>query len=519
VTDDDGDDGGRRDDDPVIALLDVEVDDEELSWHLDVRSRTRVVHTDKDRAQLRLGERRRATVSLLADLLHNEADLERKEQLQDDRYEDLLTVVGHELFDLLFVERVREAIAAQLRALRDRELDLFRIKLSFEGHHREWLAGLPWEYARTPPGDKRLGRNGVFLAERAELVLSRRVQVPDARKLGDVHWPVTVLLVSSSPDDGSEPSASLTRVDATAIKEKFETLQQAGLIRLHTLIEEPPQHPSPTYEWRVTRQAVRAEIRKRDPVIVHFIGHGRSFGGRGQLALADSSGQVDWIPDADFAQLVQQSGRFKLAFLQACESALPDPYVSFSGVARSLAAAGLPAVVGMQYRVEGTIANAFATAFYEALTKGRAIDVAVDAGRRQIQDRYSGRDRRAFGLPVVYLSSDDSLTDPNAKPPNPRRTPAVDRGDSSAAMLCPRCQISLSLTAIMCRRCGLRVVCSECGSRYPEPLTDRWCEQGHKLVQTPFEEDSILTATTAGAGAAAGSALATLTVLQGEGGT
>ena len=98
----------------------------------------------------------------------------------------------------------------------------------------------------------------------------------------------------------------------------------------------------------------------------------------------------------------------KLAFLQACETAsaaAPDPYVSFSGVARQLAALGLPAVIAMQYRIKAELATAFADAFYDALiTENKPVDMAVEAGRQAIGDVHDDRDRLAFGLPVVYLS-------------------------------------------------------------------------------------------------------------------
>lgn len=505
----------------TISLLEMEVIDKRLRWAL-----YRCTGDDHERiagntVELLLSARRQKTITMLSDLLRHAEDGSRRDALSPDLYDDLLRVVGHELFDLLFWGGdIRSSVADQLAQLRDRHVQLFRITLTFKGDTEAFFARLPWEYACTPVGDADLPEEGVFLAQRAELVLSRHLNIRRSRRLEYASWPIPVLLVVSSPeqDPADDKRCKLMAVNPTQIVHKLIGLEEQGFIQLHRLIEEPPEHPDPNYAWRVTRGAVAEMVEQRDPVIVHFLGHGRNFEGAGHLAFARDDGTVDWVPDHEFARLVEKSPRFNLAFLQACESALPDPYVSFSGVARHLAGKGLPAVVAMQYGVRSSTANLFAGAFYDALlTERLAIDHAVEKGRARILGDADENIRLSFGLPVVYLSSDRGLTDPSAMPPNQHRNPALEGKGSGDAIPCPRCGQEMTSSQKVCRWCGLRVRCGKCESRFEDPDRDRFCADcGQRLDQTPYDDDTIKRAPGVVVGAATKPARATLTALQGE---
>lgn len=480
----------------MIARLEMTVTDGHLSWRLEERDGEEADSPTVGGGSLDLRPRRRANLTMLSDLLRHAEDGTRRDALSSDLYRDLLRVVGHELFDLLFYDpALRNKVAIQLTQLRDRKVALFRIVLSFDGDHSGFLAGLPWEYICTPVGDEEFGPQGVFLAQTAELVLSRHLQIARARTFENTNWPVRVLLIASSPnyDPDDEHHRTLNPVVATQMLTKLTELDQAGYIDLHQLVEDPHDHPVEGHEWQVTRQAVIDKVREIDPTILHFLGHGRNFRGAGHLAFAFPNGAVDWIPDSEFADLINRAPSFNLAFLQACESALPDPYVSFSGVANHLAGRGLPAVVAMQYRVRSSIANQFASKFYDALLIDRLpVDHAVERGRESILGRADPHERMSFGLPVVYLSTYRGLGNRQAQSPEPHRALVLDRNDVEDVVACVRCGEPIRNGDKVCRWCGLRRRCSQCGHTFGSPEAQRFCETcGESLNQSALDEDKV----------------------------
>ena len=414
----------------------------------------------------------------------------------------MLSVVGQELFSLLFVDGLRGEVAQALNKLKEGQLDLLRIKLWFSGSHEEWLASLPWEYVRTPAGDTQFDGRGVFLSQHAELVLSRRVQSPSLRRFGQDQRPLTVLLVSPNPGkpeigpDGEPVPGQMDPVDPGRVVDKLQELEAKGLIKLQQLVDDPPGFPDPDYEW-VTRRRLRERMRQDPkPVVIHFVGHGRSREGHGELLFAKEDGSADWVDDETFAGIVGKSQTVKLAFLQACETAsagAPDPYVSFSGVARQLAALGLPAVIAMQYRIKAELATAFADAFYDALiTDNKPVDMAVEAGRQAIEDVHDDRDRLAFGLPVVYLTADhEGIAAGGAL-----RGSAVSRGDVPQPKPCVRCETLLEASDNGCRTCGLKLRCVNpaCTKQplFRDPLQDQYCSECMAPAnQPPWGADRI----------------------------
>ena len=383
------------------------------------------------------GRRAGAKIDLLVDLLRHHSDLTHDDLISDALYAKLLAAAGRELFELLFVGGLNADVAQALGRFTEEEIDLLRVKLSFEGHSQPWLAGLPWEYLHTPLGDAHFDEPGVFLWDQAELMLSRRLEARNVRPIGDA-TPLNVLLVCPRPPHRGDEDPEVEQVDPTKVIEKFQTLAAKGKIRLHTLIDDPSEEPVERPE-RVTRSALlrRVKDKTQAPVILHFLGHGRNFGGEGQLLLSRADGTQDWIDARHFADSVKRRS-VKLVFLQACESALPDQYIPFSSVAERLALSGRPAVVAMQYRIKTELATAFTEGFYdELLLNNSPIDVAVEAGRVRIDGEMDDRDRLAFGLPVVYLASHEGMLLDEQSAPGEE---PVDRKDQPRASdPCPNC--------------------------------------------------------------------------------
>jgi CHAT domain len=511
-----------------IVLIDIAVRGELIAWDV-FDDWSGVANYDRrDDTNLELSDQRRRVITLLADLLQFHSDQDKADRVSKELYKELLAVVGQQLFDLLFVGQLRQEVSTALKKLRVGELNLLRIKLWFSGTHERWLASLPWEYVRTPASDSAFDQQGLFLSQHAELVLSRRVQAPIMRKLGQDKKGFTVLLVSPNPTrnevdtGGAAPSPGrLDPVDPRKLVEYFQTLHDDREVNLVSLVDTPPEHPDPEYEW-VTRDRLRRVLDKEPkPVIVHFLGHGRVRKGRGELLFATENGTQDWVDDQTFTDILAKSKVLKLVFLQACESAsapTADQYVSFSGVARNLAVSGVPAVIGMQYRIKAETSTKFASAFYESLIRSNVpVDLAVEKGRQEIQDVHNDIERLAFGLPVLYLAADhQGLTAPvTAAGINP-----VSRGDSVELWPCPRCGTSLRSDAIGCRSCLLKLRCMNDACRekpfYPDPLRDRVCEQCFAPAnQPPWDPDQasgVETPVTSAAGADA--ARAVLSVLR-----
>ena len=479
----------------------------------------------RDPEKMELSERRRQTVDLLAGLLQYSTDIEltaidlerTRDKAGEKLYRSLLLVVGHELFNLLFVGQLRDCVFDALKQLRDGKLDRLRIELTFTGNNEEWLASLPWEYARTPP-EGRVFPKGVFLSERAELILSRRLNMKSFRPLGSDQWPVPVLLVCSSPPLGA--NEGLEPVYAYRVREKLEQLEKSGVVHLETLIESPfPAHPGPADTAVVTREAFQLKVLESQPVLVHFIGHGRCSNGTGELAFANPDGTVQWVDDDQFQRDVNKSRSLALVFLQACKSALPDPYVSFSGVARAVAASGVPAVVGIQYRITAGAANTFAGAFYDGIFKN-SVSSAVQAARRTMAEM-TDDDHLAFGLPVLYLSGDGTLAHAPTEMPASQRAVRLDRPDQAGkTFICLRCSAELTgPKQKVCQHCGLRLICPEpgCEERYVDPINDKFCRNCQAPVrrQPPYPDDALdVVARLPDSDVAR----ATLTVLRGPGG-
>jgi hypothetical protein len=119
--------------------------------------------------------------------------------------------------------------------------------------------------------------------------------------------------------------------------------------------------------------------------------------------------------------------------LGACKGGTRDRVNAWTGVAPALTRAGIPAVVGMQFTVGDRNAIAFSRQFYRSLAAGQPIDAAVTDGRLAIRNR-SGRDERDWGVPVLYLRTEEGVLFPSAEagPPTgervelPQIEPATD---------------------------------------------------------------------------------------------
>ena len=168
--------------------------------------------------------------------------------------------------------------------------------------------------------------------------------------------------------------------------------------------------------------------------ILHFAGHGifqqkaggasGTYGSRegaGYIVLEDESGKASAVPAERLALLLQNRG-VRLAVLGACQTGTRDSVNPWTGVATALVRAGIPAVIGMQFKVLDVNNIAFNRQFYQALAQGNEIDFAVNAGRLAMLAR-AGDDDRDWGVPVLYMRSDNGVLFPASRAAEPEWEP------------------------------------------------------------------------------------------------
>lgn len=109
------------------------------------------------------------------------------------------------------------------------------------------------------------------------------------------------------------------------------------------------------------------------PQIVHFCGHGT---GEQGLVLEDADRQPWLVETAALVELSRiYANQIQCLVLNAC----------LSDVQASAIGAHIPYVIGMNESIHDNAAIEFATAFYDALGRGRSIRFAYDLGRNALQ--------------------------------------------------------------------------------------------------------------------------------------
>lgn len=318
--------------------------------------------------------------------------------------------LGEELGKALFPPRVRSFLDASLVRLRNDNEGL-RIRLKLDTYA---LAELPWEYVYLPSADtpkERWGPEG-FLA------LSRRVSLVRYEILGQPVVsldpgvvPIRMVALLASPDDPRYQPLDL----ATERRSIAQALKDLPGIGLKFYPDDPADLLGAT-----TTSVEEALVKPAH--IFHFSGHGEfkgdmgerygSLEGAGSVILVGDDGRAKPFPAQKLALTL--SGRsVRLAVLTACEVGQRDAANAWSGVVTALAHAGIPAVVGMQFRIRDSNAVAFSKAFYRALAAGQPIDAAVTDGRLAIFNRGDDNERD-WGVPVLYFHAVDGVLFPQS---------------------------------------------------------------------------------------------------------
>lgn len=456
-------------------------------------------HPDKGKQVLLRDTLSDRTITALIGQLTLLSDLIRDRRVKIDENEllaklsDVVKVLGEHLYNVLFKGKVIEGDSGGLEKYLNNALSqvklLALLRVELECKDQE-LAVWPWEYLFKPDGGT--GHTGFLVNLAKQLVLNRILYQPGYSSKLETPRPVKVLLVGVQPK-------KFGRVQYERVRDYLRGLQSLGWVELEEIIDiypygNPEKNPSSaanylptaTREYFQERIGVkeRVGVKPFDPHIIHFIGHGSSFekvsriGKMGRIGLVKEAGEVDWVDDSTFAGWLANGASLKLVFLQACESALPDPYRSASGMAMQLAQKDIPAVVAMQYKIDNQTANKFALDFYKALLAGQTVDRAVKAGRAAID---SGDEEQiyAFGLPVLYLRSYERVFLPENKNPGlsvPRESENNPRM-ADERRECPRCHKEQQTINNVClnAKCHLRFRCVFCDALFEDPQNDPYC--------------------------------------------
>ena len=315
----------------------------------------------------------------------------------EDTDEELFTNLGRMLFQQLFSDEIEDVYRASLGHARAQGKGL-RIRLRLEPSE---LGAIPWEYLYDELND-------LFLGVSPETPITRYIQVPEPPRSITIQSTLRVLVVISNPVNLAE--LGMPELDAEkekqVLRQALEEWEKDGLVQLEFL-----DH--------AIASEIREKLRRYQPHIVHFIGHGAfkdDGSAKAYLVIEDDDRRFRLINDRTFREFFLGNDSTKLVVLNACQSAAssstqpgsvgrPSPIV---GLAPNLVRRGLPAVVAMQYSIYDDTAIKFSREFYRALAVGYPVDTAISEARRGIYID-CGADSRDWGIPVLFMRSPDGV--------------------------------------------------------------------------------------------------------------
>lgn len=297
-------------------------------------------------------------------------------------------------------------------------------------HRLKPLINLPWEYLY----DEGRGVRGGFFAFDSLTPIIRRWQGEKPMSF-ETDPPLRVLVVSAQPKGDEQGLGNLSR-EVKIIEKRLQTLNRSRDVKVKI-----------DHLAAVNLDELKEIIRDQEktPHVIHFIGHGKV----GELFFEDRDGQRVPVSEETLLVTLQNAPSLRLVLLNACRTAASEALDGQLGVAQSLADAGIPAVIAMQFAVSDDAAETFADEFYKVIAEGKTIEQAVTWGRIAIKDKLQGAE---WGTPVFYLQTDDGnilrdllqMEEITQPPPPPPPSPLRFRHDHGADEL----KLTFQLTAL-----------------------------------------------------------------------
>jgi hypothetical protein len=313
---------------------------------------------------------------------------------------------GGRLFDQVFKGAVGDAFVASTALAANKGVGV-RIRLRIgEGPQ---LGDVPWEFLYD-------GSTNRFLCQAAETPIVRYLSTHSDYEPIATTPPLVVLAVVSSP---REYAALDVDREMSNLTEALRGLENDRLVTWERLES-------------ATMRALRRRLSTSPCHIFHFIGHGgfdQELGG--VLVFEDEDGNGAKVSAQTLAPLLHNHESLQLAVLNACEGARTDATDPFAGTAQALVQQSIPAVVAMQFEITDKAAITFSSVFYEALARGRAVDVATTEGRMAV---FVDDDNPfEWATPVLYLNRGDGKIFDVSPPPVPSLPPAPPAPSSPAS--------------------------------------------------------------------------------------
>jgi hypothetical protein len=315
--------------------------------------------------------------------------------------------IGELLYGSLFRDGISRVLSQTEGLVASGSDNGIRIRMNFDLRESgiATVAALPWELMRRP------GELGPLLAS-TQTVLVRSLDMPAPAMLRPIKGPLRVLLIKANP----KGTATLD------LRRESEMVGRALADLPGVVVEEVEP-----VEDRIFSRCIHNEYH-----VVHYMGHGDFAAAEGgMLLLEDEAGNAVPTSADAFAHLFRDEP-LRLVFLNACETGV-TPRLStlhpFAGVAAALVSNGVPAVVAMQFPISDRAALRFSKIFYESLTAGQPVDVAVAQGRRALylnaaRGRHDDIGIGEWATPVLYLRDGEGALLPIV-PAQPAASPAA----------------------------------------------------------------------------------------------
>ena len=290
-------------------------------------------------------------------------------------------VYGKSLSDSLFAGPVASAFASA-RAVAASAFSPLRLRL-FIGPSAPELHNLGWETLQDPARPTALlsGENIIF-----------------SRYLSSEDWrPVTlrpkrdqrVLVAVANPIDLDQYRLAAVDVDGEVARAR-ESLGQVSITEL-------------AGGGQATRNAILEELRGGYDVL-YLVAHGKLASGRPVVFLETPEGAADPVPGEQFvADINSLQQRPALIVLASCQSAGEGEDASsrdegaLAALGPRLAAAGIPAVIGMQGNVSMETVVQFMPVFFRELQRDGVIDRAMSVARGAVSSRAD------WWTPVLFM--------------------------------------------------------------------------------------------------------------------
>lgn len=302
---------------------------------------------------------------------------------------------GGQLFDALFQGDVRR-LYDEARTRQRNRLDLVMTSMI------PWIAEKPWEFAYDH------GRQSFLATEEIHFVRNVLTNVP-ADPIARCDGPLRLLVVSAQPVGFGRLSIDQ---EVAVIRRGFEPLVEAGLVEIDTLA-------------RATPSMIHNRLTTGGYQVVHFIGHGVFDEQRneGCLVFVNENGSEYPLGERSVREIFRGRG-LSLVFLNSCESGRGGQSDFNKGVAQSLVAHGLPALVANQYSVLDSSATSFAQHFYSSLAQGMSLGQSAREARIAVNYLLHG-EAIDWAVPVLYARDANATICTPAKKSVTVRTTAV----------------------------------------------------------------------------------------------